>query len=153
MQRLGLHFAAQLHMVRVHNASITDLFSSTGSERRQSPSKPTVAVKPIVTKSPKKKAANVENREDSGESNNVYYNIGSAAATSPTHLLPSPEQSENCSASAQTSGPRVEENDSSVADECHVYGNDEDNVYAIFKARKPQLDILFFLKGIRLERT
>ena len=100
-----------------------------------------MAVKPTVMKSPKKKAANVQNGEDSRESGNVYCNVGSAAATSSssTHSPPSPEQSESRSA-PPTSNPDVEENGSSLADDRHVYGNDDDDVYATFKARKPQLD-------------
>ena len=100
-----------------------------------------MAVKPTVMKSPKKKAANVQNGEDSRESGNVYCNVGFAAATSSssTHSPPSPEQSESRSA-PPTSNPDVEENGSSLADDRHVYGNDDDDVYATFKARKPQLD-------------
>ena len=127
----------------MHNAAITDLFSSAESERGQSPSKPVVAVKPTVIKSPKKKAAHVQNREDSRESGNVYCNVGSAAATSPsssTHSQPSPGQSGNRSVPPQTSNPDVEDNDSSMADERHVYGNVDDDLYANFKERKPQLD-------------
>ena len=127
--------------MKVHNAAITDLFSSAESERGQSLSKPVVAVKPTVMKSPKKKAANVQNGEDSRESGNVYCNVGFAAATSSssTHSPPSPEQSESRSA-PPTSNPDVEENGSSLADDRHVYGNDDDDMYATFKARNPQLD-------------
>ena len=129
--------------MKVHDVSITNLFSSAESERGQSPSKPVVAVKPTVIKSPKKKAANVQNGEDSRESGNVYCNVGSAAATPPsssTHSQPSPGQSGNRSVPPQTSNPDVEENGSSLADDRHVYGNDDDNMYATFKATKPQLD-------------
>ena len=129
--------------MKVHDVSITNLFSSAESERGQSPSKPVVAVKPTVIKSPKKKAANVQNGEDSRESGNVYCNVGSAAATPPsssTHSQPSPGQSGNRSVPPQTSNPDVEDNDSSMADERHVYGNVDDDLYANFKERKPQLD-------------
>ena len=128
--------------MKVHYAAITDLFSSAESERGQSLSKPVVAVKPTVMKSPKKKAANVQNGEDSRESDNVYCNVGSAAATSSssTHSPPPPEQSGSRSTPTQTSNPDVEENGSSLADDRNVYGNDDDNMYATFKARKPQLD-------------